>query len=88
MKYIVREYQEGCEPSSGMGHETLAEARKAAKRKLTINDGKLGRKMKKHSHVIDDEMGGYEAIESWTPVGGNHGDNETDFVTIFRRRAV
>ncbi len=85
MKYYVSIYQEGSQPRDNDGYDTLAEARQRAKMALSIHDEELGRRMRRHPHVIDDELEGYEAIESWTAQGGTNGDNETDFVTIFRR---
>ena len=81
-KYIVRTYVEGCQPDSGIRCDTLAEARARASRTLTNDDEARGRKMRKHPHVIDDEMDGYAAFESWTAQGKD--SNESDYTTIFR----
>lgn len=86
MKYMVRNYQEGCESEARSGFETLEEARSEAKTNLSNHDESQGRKMRKHRYVIDDSMDGYEPIESWTAQGNKeNGDNESDYTTIFKR---
>lgn len=44
---------------------------------------KVENQMCRHPHVIDDELEGYEAVESWTA-----NVNASDFTTIFRRVAM